>query len=121
MNSSTRMRLTRREATIRAEGAAWLARLHGPGRTRDVEAGFRRWLAESPAHAEDFEFLSDVWDMSRALKRSTRFMAGIGMRAFVFVLLLSFASSVVAQTSRHWTDDQVRARNPNPGREQQLE
>ena len=46
---------------VRAEAAAWLARLHGPGRTRDTERGFRRWLTEHPAHAAEFERATDVW------------------------------------------------------------
>ena len=46
---------------VRAEAAAWLARLHGPDRTRDTESGLRRWLAEHPAHAAEFERATDVW------------------------------------------------------------
>jgi len=46
---------------VRAEAAAWLARLHGPERTRDTEHGLRRWLAENPAHAAEFERATDVW------------------------------------------------------------
>jgi len=46
---------------VRAEAAAWLARLHGPGRTRNTERGFRRWLTEHPAHAAQFERATDVW------------------------------------------------------------
>ncbi len=51
----------RRERRVRAEAAAWLARLHGPRRTPDTERGLRRWLDEHPAHAVEFERATDVW------------------------------------------------------------
>lgn len=47
---------------MRAEAAAWIARLHGPGRTRETEDGFRRWLAAHPVHAIEFELATDVWN-----------------------------------------------------------
>lgn len=47
---------------VRAEAAAWIARLHGPQRTRETEDGLRRWLAEDPKHAIEFEQATDVWD-----------------------------------------------------------
>jgi transmembrane sensor len=56
-------------ATIRAQAAAWVARLHGPKRTEEVEAGLRRWLAESPEHATAFELLTDTWEKSARLRR----------------------------------------------------
>jgi transmembrane sensor len=48
--------------TARAEAAAWVVRLHGPERSPEVEAGFRRWLAADPEHARQFERVTDVWD-----------------------------------------------------------
>jgi transmembrane sensor len=56
-------------AALRAQAAAWVARLHGPNRTEDVEAGLRRWLAESPEHAAAFELLTDTWQKSARLRR----------------------------------------------------
>jgi len=53
----------------RAEAAAWVARLHGPNRTLQVEAGLRRWLAEDPEHAAAFELLTDTWERSAHLRR----------------------------------------------------
>lgn len=49
---------------IRAEAAVWLARLHGPDRTPELEEGWRRWLNEHPLHAAEFELATDVWDES---------------------------------------------------------
>jgi len=56
-------------ASIRAQAAAWVARLHGPNRTQEVEVGLRRWLAESPEHAAAFELLTDTWEKSARLRR----------------------------------------------------
>ena len=56
-------------AAARAEAAAWVARLHGPNRTSDVEAGLRRWLADDPEHPAAFELLTDTWERSTRLRR----------------------------------------------------
>lgn len=62
----------------RAEASVWIARLHGPDRSPDMEAGFRRWLAERPENAQEFEGLTEVWDLlpasvpSRAATRLER-------------------------------------------------
>jgi len=48
--------------TTRAQAAAWLAKLHGPERTPQLEADFRRWLQESPAHSHAFEQITETWD-----------------------------------------------------------
>lgn len=50
----------------RAEASAWITRLHGPDRTPEMEAGFRRWLAERPENAQEFEGLTEVWDLLAA-------------------------------------------------------
>lgn len=46
---------------IRAEAASWVARLHGPDRDAELEAGLKRWLTKDPAHARAFEFATEVW------------------------------------------------------------
>jgi len=51
---------------IAAEAAVWIARLHGPGRTKQMEQEFRAWQAISPAHREAFERCTDAWqDVAR--------------------------------------------------------
>jgi len=55
--------------TSRIEAACWIARLHGPYRTSQVEAGFRRWLAERPERASAFELLTEVWEKAGQLRR----------------------------------------------------
>jgi transmembrane sensor len=56
-------------AAVRAEAAAWVARLHGPNRTVEVEAGLRRWLKDDPERARAFELLTDTWEKSARLQR----------------------------------------------------
>lgn len=49
--------------TARAEASVWISRLHGADRTPEMEAGFRRWLAERDENAREFEGLTDVWEL----------------------------------------------------------
>ena len=56
-------------AATRAEAAVWVARLHGPNRTPEVEAGFRQWLSEDPERAAAFELLTETWEKSARLRR----------------------------------------------------
>ena len=46
---------------IRAEAAAWLARLHAEDRDAADEAGFRAWLNASPDHEAAFEAVDRMW------------------------------------------------------------
>jgi transmembrane sensor len=46
---------------IRAEAAAWLARLHAEDRDAADEAAFRTWLSADPAHATAFEAVDRMW------------------------------------------------------------
>lgn len=54
-----------------AQAAAWIARLHGNGRTREVEEGFRRWLAASPEHKAAFEMANDLWTQTEHWPKPT--------------------------------------------------
>ena len=54
---------------LRAEAAAWLARLRSEERTADDERGFRTWLAESENHRVAFEATNAVFDMAGAADR----------------------------------------------------
>lgn len=66
MNPSSPER-ARSHRRIRTEAAVWIARLHGPGRARQLESGFRRWLAEDPAHAAEFELATDAWNETEGI------------------------------------------------------
>jgi transmembrane sensor len=85
----------------RAEAAAWIARLHGPNRTQDVEAGLRRWLDDDPEHVAAFEFLTETWEKSARLRRrpteriQTWERAGFGV-SFSRAALATAATAVLA-------------------------
>lgn len=53
---------------IRAEAAAWVARLHAEDRDVADEAAFRAWLGASPAHALAFEAVDRIWSDVGGLK-----------------------------------------------------
>jgi transmembrane sensor len=48
--------------SLRAEAAAWIAKLHGPDRSPDLEEDFRAWLGANPEHARAFEHITEIWD-----------------------------------------------------------
>ena len=51
---------------VAAEAAVWIARLHGPSRTPQMEQEFRAWQAGSLERREAFERCTDVWqDVAR--------------------------------------------------------
>lgn len=52
-----------------AEAGVWIARLHGEQRGLELEAGFRRWLAEHPGNRYAFEVATEVWEDARDLRR----------------------------------------------------
>jgi transmembrane sensor len=51
---------------IRAEAAAWLARLHADNKAPADERAFRAWLTEDPRHAAAFEAVTEVWEVAGA-------------------------------------------------------
>lgn len=53
---------------VRAEAAAWVARLHAEDRDAADEAAFRVWLDASPAHAAAFEAVDRIWSDVGGLK-----------------------------------------------------
>lgn len=46
---------------IAAEAGVWVARLHGPSRSRQMELDCLAWQARSAAHRHAFECCTDVW------------------------------------------------------------
>ena len=46
---------------IAAEAATWVARLHGPGRSRQMERDCLAWQARSAVHRLAFERCTEVW------------------------------------------------------------
>ena len=47
---------------LRAEAAAWIAKLHGPERSAELEEDFQSWLKADPENARAFEQVTDVWE-----------------------------------------------------------
>lgn len=46
---------------IAAEAAVWIARLHGPERSPQMERELREWQARSPVHRHAFERCTETW------------------------------------------------------------
>jgi len=67
---------------IKAEAAAWLARLRSEECKRADKAGFRAWLAEDARHAQAFERVTTAWEASgaQALVRDVRPAAARSVR-----------------------------------------
>jgi transmembrane sensor len=55
--------VSRTDNRIKAEAAAWLARLGADERSAGTEQALRAWLAADPAHVEAFEKATDLWEM----------------------------------------------------------
>lgn len=53
-----------------AEAAVWVARLHGPDRSRKMEQDFLAWQDRSEAHRRAFERCTDGWELA----------SGVGVR-----------------------------------------
>jgi transmembrane sensor len=89
---------------VRAEAAAWIARLHGPDRTPADDKGFQAWLKANPDHARAFEQMTDIWETGARLKSDTLARVREGRRVlppmpFMRVALASAAFAVVAMIS----------------------
>ncbi len=70
---------------VRHEAAVWIARLHAPDRTAEVEDGLRRWLGESQVHRHAFELANELWDTAgripdQAVPRVMRWPAEASLR-----------------------------------------
>ena len=106
--SDVRERITsRRCRQARAEAAAWLARLHGPARTAEVEQGFQDWMTADPAHARAFDRATEIWEATAAVRPGTvsRLAAshyGVTRRQTPSVALASAALLVVTAIGVGW-------------------
>jgi len=54
---------------IAAEAAVWIARLHGPDRSKHMERECRAWQARSAAHRVAFERGTDLWMEAAGVNR----------------------------------------------------
>jgi transmembrane sensor len=92
---------------IRAEAAAWIARLHSDSRTSQDERGFQDWLAARAEHEAAYKSLMVAWDSVREVPRERRseasqesflmrrraVLASVGSLAVVGLGLLSWRAS----------------------------
>ena len=62
MNASDSRTFRTLQRDALAEAAAWIAKLHGPERSPELEADFRGWLDADPEHARAFEAVTNTWD-----------------------------------------------------------
>jgi transmembrane sensor len=56
---------------IRAEAAAWVARLHSSGRTSSLQTPLSTWLAANPLHAQAFEMATEAWELAGAVSAAS--------------------------------------------------
>jgi transmembrane sensor len=80
---------------VRAQAAAWLARLRSDERRPEDEAGFRAWLAESELHRQAFDGVNTVWEAAGGLPRVPRRRTVESRRA----VMASLAAMVVGAGS----------------------
>lgn len=52
---------------VRAEAAAWVARLHSSNRSLALESGLREWLKADSAHARAFELATEAWEIGGSI------------------------------------------------------
>jgi transmembrane sensor len=63
---------------LAAEAAVWVARLHGPSRSRAMEQECLAWQARSPAHRHAFERCTETWLEVPSVTVASAFAAGRG-------------------------------------------
>jgi transmembrane sensor len=86
-------------AVIRAEAAAWLARLRSDTRGRADETAFRAWIAADPRHGEAFQAMTEVFEIAgaqpiRADRRRREAVQQIGRRRLLQGAGLAAAAAV---------------------------
>lgn len=88
-----------------AEAAAWIAVLHGPRRTAEMERGFAQWLKTSVGHQHAFEAATEIWEESRAVVRPLslrRPSAGRGPRPALLNYLWPAAACLALAVATAW-------------------
>lgn len=87
--------------SVRAEAAAWVARIHSSSRSPALEAGMRKWLEADPAHARAFEIATEAWEIggsvrSYAMPRVADPFVEAPARKHVMTRRLAIAATVLA-------------------------
>jgi transmembrane sensor len=90
----------KRDAAIRAEAAAWLARIHSDAADPKDIASFQIWLAEDMRHREAFDAVTQVWEAVGGLgqlreeSRPRRSAHGLARRAVLAAAGIAVAAAV---------------------------
>jgi transmembrane sensor len=99
---------------VRAEAAAWVARLHDEQRTPDLDAQVRAWLGESEAHRRAFARMTQAWDRAGEIRlRAHRDAAPTSPRARARVLPWAATAAAAALVlsvgaiTYFWSDNAV--------------
>ena len=100
---------------IAAEAAVWIARLHGPQRTRRMERECRAWQARSAAHRLAFERCTDLWMEAAGVNRAAvaraaaasapRDAARDGRKPWPFAVALAVSALAGVLVFGLWRDD----------------
>jgi len=98
---------------IAAEASVWIARLHGPDRSPQMERECREWQARSAAHRLAFERCTDVWqDVARVTVGEAYAASGVqraqdaarGRPRWVLSVVLGACVSLVIVGGVLWRD-----------------
>jgi transmembrane sensor len=65
---------------VRAQAAAWIARLHDDQRSPDLEADLRGWLEECEDHRRAFDRMMWVWELTGKIQMRARGLTPIAAR-----------------------------------------
>jgi transmembrane sensor len=102
---------------IAAEAATWVARLHGPSRSRAMELGCLEWQARSAAHRHAFERCTETWmeipnvaqpgtlaDAGRAQPAEPGGGAGTARRGWLLAFAWAVLTAALLLVWQPWSD-----------------
>lgn len=64
---------------VMAEASVWIARLHGPSRSPEMERECLAWQAQSALHRQAFEWCTDAWVEVRGVRVSDAYRSAAAM------------------------------------------
>jgi transmembrane sensor len=70
--NETRQQQETPSARVRAEAAAWVARIHGDEHSLERDARLRAWLGESDDHRRAFDRLTRAWEQAGKIRLRAR-------------------------------------------------
>lgn len=83
-------------AAVRAEAAAWVARLQSPERDAETERAFRRWFESDPAHATAFNKATDIWQAIGGAAAPADARRPLPLRALAAAMVVAVVASGAA-------------------------